>query len=197
MGDLFHDEVPDEFIDRIMAVVARAPNHIFLVLTKRPDRMLEYFADPNLSRRPEIDLWRCTIAASWAQHYYDEIPETLWPLPNLWLGVTAEDQQRANERVSLLLQIPAAVRFVSVEPMLEAVDLSSWLPSIDWVICGCETGPQARPMEVDWARSLRNECQEAGVPFFLKAMRVDGKVVKLPLLDGRIWNQVPSSPRER
>ena len=119
-------------------------------------------------------------------------PSTIpWPLPNVWIAVTAEDQQRANERVPLLLQIPAAVRFVSVEPMLETVDLSSWLPCLDWVICGCETGPQARPMEADWVRDLRDECTAAGVPFFLKAMRVDGRVVKLPELDGRKWDQVP------
>jgi len=208
MGDLFHDQVPDEFIDRIMAVVAMAQNHTFMVLTKRPTRMSQYFAGANY--RLEIERW-------------------LWPLPNLWLGVTAEDQQRANERIPVLLRIPAAVRFVSIEPMLKPVDLTKIItfvcnnpsacygnlyvsfdtlsgkyyytgPSgatikkttkLDWVICGCETGPGARPMEVDWARDLRNECQEAGVPFFLKAMQVDGKVVKLPELDGQKWDQVP------
>jgi len=195
MGDLFHEEVPTEFLDRIMAVVAMMQEHTFIALTKRPDRMLEYFADP--SRRLEIHRWWCTGGMYRAQCDHGEIPETLWPLPNLWLGITAEDQQRANERIPVLLQTPAAVRFVSVEPMLESVDLSPWLRSLDWVICGCETGPQARPMEVDWVRDLRDQCQEAGVPFFLKAMRVDGKVVKLPELDGRKWNQVPERRQQR
>jgi protein gp37 len=133
------------------------------------------------------------------------------PYPNLWLGVTVENQKRADERIPILFQIPAAVRFVSVEPMLSEMDISGqvaqrWTmgystpmsrrmglqtigvekPRIDWVICGAETGPGARPMDPDWARSLRDQCQEAGVPFFFKRDS-DGNRT----LDGEMWEQYP------
>jgi protein gp37 len=177
MGDLFHDDVPDEFIyevyHRIMFSWEKKLGHIFMVLTKRPERMAK--------------LWKPKV-----------------PLDNLWLGVTCENQQAADERIPILLQMPAAVRFVSVEPMLEPVDLSEWLKEVrycerhgqlcdegvrwendqlvckycrrpvdrmrllNWVIAGGETGPNARPMHPDWVRSLRDQCQEAGVPFFFK-----------------------------
>jgi len=186
MSDLFHKEVPDEFIDRIMAVVAMMQEHTFIVLTKRPGRMLEYFTDPN--RRLEIERWWCTGGTYRARYHYDEIPEALWPLRNCWTGVTVEDQQRANERIPVLLRIPAAVRFVSVEPMLEAVDLSPWLPSLDWVICGGETGPGARPMHRDWVRQLRGQCQAAAVPFFFKSW--GGKAADR-LVDGQEYSEFP------
>jgi len=110
----------------------------------------------------------------------DEDDTPFWPLPNVWLGVTAENQEMADKRIPILLQIPAAVRFVSVEPMLGPVDLDSYLivgtdhpgsimrKGIDWVICGGETGPDARPVHPDWVRNLRDQCQASGVPFFFK-----------------------------
>lgn len=152
MGDLFHKDVHSDWIDDVFTVMKLASHHIFLILTKRPERMKEY-----LSNAP-------------------------WNLPNVWLGVTAENQQRADERIPVLLDTPARVRFVSVEPMLEPVDLnkkecicSTWRKGhtigtyLDWVICGGETGPGSRPMHPDWVRTLQYDCQEAKVPFFFKS----------------------------
>ncbi len=127
--------------------------------------------------------------------------------PNIWLGVSVEDQKTADERIPWLLKTPAAVRFVSVEPMLSKVIMyEDWLYEfgrgfdkqdhhyhqlIDWIICGCESGPNARLMELDWARSLRDQCQEAGVPFFFKQAMIGGKLVKMPELDGKIYEEYP------
>jgi protein gp37 len=129
------------------------------------------------------------------------------PMPNIWLGVSVEDQKTADERIPILLQNPAAVRFVSYEPALGEVDISKYLitkfynkgpeyspitvKSIDWVIMGCESGPYRRPMDIDWTRSMRTQCQAANVPFFLKQMDVAGKVIKMPELDGKVWDQYP------
>ncbi|MBE3584967.1 MAG: phage Gp37/Gp68 family protein [Thermoanaerobacter sp.] len=221
MGDLFHDNVPDEYIDRVFAAMATAKQHTFLLVTKRPKRMKNYLTDQ--CRRGEIARWFSTGAIYRAQvvasGYEKRIP---WPLPNVWLGVTAENQDRADERIPVLLQIPAAVRFVSVEPMLGPVDLTripcpngcdpetycvrcchdynqndwgtvnSFEEGISWVIAGGETGPKARPCHPDWVRSLRDQCQSAGVPFFLKQMHIGGNLVKMPELDGRRWDELPS-----
>lgn len=132
---------------------------------------------------------------------------------NLYLGVSAENQQTADERIPILLQIPAAKRFVSIEPMLGPVDLkiNNWIESpdytlpstnyfpeyegIDWVIAGCESGPHRRPAKIEWFRNLKNQCVDAGVPFFLKQANgyINGKstVVKMPYLNGRQWNEMP------
>lgn len=183
MSDLFHDDVPFDFIACVFWTVAASPQHTYQVLTKRPARMLEFF------RRE-------------AQQY-----GAPWPINNIMLGVSVEDQKTADERIPILLQAPAALRFVSVEPMLGPVDLRRLDPwddfhtdaldtpdpscKIGWVICGCESGPRARPMRPDWARSLRDQCAEAGVPFFLKQMEIAGKIVKMPELDGHTWDQFP------
>lgn len=177
-GDLFHENVPDEWIDRVFAVMAFCPHHTFQVLTKRPERARDYASDP-AAPGPRVHLGR-------------------WPLPNVWIGTSIEDQATADERIPHLLATPAAVRFVSAEPLLGPVDLTEWLhdsdcdgqpledaydmclcrfnaaggfPSedrIDWVIVGGESGPGARPMHPDWARALRDQCAAAGVPFFFK-----------------------------
>ena len=162
MTDLFHDDVPFYWLDKIFDIATRADRHTFLVLTKRPERMKAYFS------RPDI----------------------IWPFKNVWLGVTAENQDQADKRIPILLQTPAAVRFVSVEPMLGSVDIRRYFRGcppgcmkdalcplecghkrkigLDWVICGGESGPGARPMHPDWARSLRYQCHAAGVPFLFK-----------------------------
>lgn len=165
MGDLFHPDVKDEWISSIFETMFWNTHHRFLVLTKRPERMLE------IVRRIE--------AGSACRYLYgDESGAELMCRPfdtefsNVWLGVTAENQRRADERIHVLLEIPAARRFVSIEPMLGPVDLSQWLGrsgGLDWVICGGETGPGARPVHPDWVRSLRDQCQMAGVPFFFKS----------------------------
>jgi protein gp37 len=197
-SDLFHENVTDEMLDRIFAVMALCPQHTFQVLTKRPERMAEYCA--TLGRHHEVD--RVSIAAkkinAFEGFWYAMKPGgKRWHLPNVWLGVSVEDQKAADARIPLLLQTPAAVRFISYEPALGPVDLedlsrifpdgSEWRfgclaandvpPSddpdfggarIDWVICGGESGPGARPMHPDWARSVRDQCVAAGVPFFFK-----------------------------
>jgi len=170
MGDLFHEDVLEEWIDQVYEVIANTPQHTFQILTKRPERMARYI--------------RIMSAA----------------LPNVWLGVTAENQEQADKRIPVLLQIPAAVRFVSVEPMLEAVVIGDLLgdayssmhggfaPGIDWVICGAETGSGARPMDLDWARDLRDQCVSAEVPFFFKRDSNGNRE-----LDGQLWEQYPEA----
>ena len=208
MGDLFHESVPDEWIDRVFAVMALCPQHTFQVLTKRSARMRAYSSDPKTPRRiyelacdmvilhriqvvlilPGMDEW---LAPAGPRVYLDK-----WPLPNVWLGVSAEDQRRADERVPDLLATPAAIRFISAEPLLglinlrririapdhhtilDALDGYAIADSIagsgqeramlDLVIVGGESGPDARPMHPDWARSLRDQCAAAGTAFFFK-----------------------------
>lgn len=141
MGDLFHEEVSVEWIDRVFSVPPVAPHHTYIILTKRPHLMQIYFQ--RLS--------------------------SFYSLKNIWLGVTVENQECAEARIPVLLQMSAAKRFVSVEPMLSDIHLShDWLRKLDWVICGAETGPRKRPMEDAWAESLREQCAAAGVPFFFK-----------------------------
>lgn len=195
MSDLFHENVPYQVIDQVFAVMAIADHHVFQVLTKRPARMVEYLKDETLTRRiiraaHQID----SRAGAW-MNADDGAGIKVLPLPNVWLGVSVEDQATADERIPLLLQTPAAVRWISAEPLLGEVDLS-WaqctcpskgdaartrhllqcpadrrphrLWSIDWVVVGGESGPGARPMHPEWARSLRDQCVSAGVPFFFK-----------------------------
>lgn len=154
MGDLFHDTVPFKLINEVFAITQIATQHTYLILTKRPKRVLEFVNWINsieIPRLPPINFM-----------HFDK---------NIWFGVTAENQQTADERIPILLQIPAAVRFVSCEPLLSEIDFSHLPESgaeLDWVIVGGESGPGARPMHPDWARSIRDQCQAAGVPFFFK-----------------------------
>lgn len=191
MSDLFHEGVADETIDRIFAVMALCPQHTFQVLTKRALRMREYVVHVT-SLRSRFTRW-AAIGAEVARAIgkAGEVPPK-WPLPNVWLGVSTEDQPRADERIPHLLATPAAVRFISAEPLLGAIDLTNldhtghqrrdgvngissiWTnnaigrPWLDWVIAGGESGPKARPSHPDWFRSLRDQCAAAGVPFFFK-----------------------------
>lgn len=203
MGDLFNDAVSFRFIDRVINAAFRAPQHTYLILTKRPDRMQHYFESCRERGIPAI---------IWMRHGL-----------KLWLGVTCENQEQADKRIPILLQIPAVTRFVSVEPMLSAVyftraaiiecpvckDGKHWtnnpVPSscfkcghvrtveskIDWCICGMESGPDRRSAQIDWIKSLKNQCVKAGIPFFLKQMEIGGKLVKMPEVDGRIWDEMP------
>lgn len=178
MSDLFHESAPDEWIDRIFAVMALCPQHVFQVLTKRPHRMLEYF-NAFGSGRVDVRASLIGLQASPIHLARTGSPVLEWsglPMPNVWLGVSVENQATADERIPLLLRTPAAVRFLSCEPLLGAInfrrvpefnriglDLTNW-----WVIAGGESGPGARPMHPDWARSLRDQCANARVPFFFK-----------------------------
>jgi len=166
-GDTFHESVPDEWIDRCFAVMALTPQHQHQVLTKRSARMREYLSK------------RCGHGSTPGHHIMhamdgisrDRWPDLQWPLPNVWLGVSVEDQVRADERIPDLLATPAAVRFLSCEPLLSELNIRHALigqSRLRWVIAGGESGPGARPMHPDWARSLRDQCADAGVPFFFK-----------------------------
>lgn len=153
MGDLFHESVKLEWLHKIFATIFKCPQHTFQILTKRAHRMLEVMNGTDGEGR-----------------FFQQ-----WPMPNVWIGVSVENQHFADERIPLLLQTPAAVRWISAEPLLGPVDLRYiWEephphgPYLDWVVCGGESGPHARPMHPDWARSLRDQCQAAGVPFFFK-----------------------------
>ena len=193
MSDLFHPMVPFEFIDKVFAVMALCPQHTFQVLTKRPERMAEYLLDSRDGLGFKTDE-RVAAAVDeiwpWKGSHKNFIEtkatglrrwSPVWPLPNVWLGTSVEDQATADERIPHLLQCPAAVRFLSVEPMLGPVDVSYALsngdtvgvrradvPTVDWVIVGGESGPGARPMHPDWVRSVRDQCIAAQVPFFFK-----------------------------
>lgn len=196
MTDLFHEAVPFEMIDRIFAVMALATEHRFLVLTKRPGRMREYLNDyvngPHRTRLYGETGWSHMRRLA-EENYGRELPRT-WPIENVWLGTSVENQKTADARIREIVYCPTPVRFLSVEPLLGPVDLSEWIHppkqgkvrmSVDpevpvgstmnivsklirWVIVGGESGPNARPMHPDWVRQIRNQCQAAGVPFFFK-----------------------------
>jgi protein gp37 len=206
MTDLFQDGIPDEFLDKCFAVCALTPHITHMFLTKRPERMGRYIV-----RAAEIikeDLFESPIARAMVAISKSrgdifpgnaalELCNTGWPLPNVWLGTSCEDQAAADKRVPFLLQTPAAVRFVSAEPLLGEIcfkrirmpePLFGWYdvdvftgdiyrhaqkvgfghPRIDWLIVGGESGSGSRPMHPDWARSLRDECKGAGASFFFK-----------------------------
>ena len=190
-ADLFHEAVPDWYVDHVWATMLLAPRHTFQVLTKRPERMLAYLTAPALYERVlrQADVRR--VSRSGLSMIGVSNPTT-HPAKWIWLGVTAEDQAAADERIPLLLQTPAAVRFVSCEPLLGPVSICA-VPdsSLDWVIVGGESGPRARAMNIQWARSVKDQCVSAGVPFFFKQAKVDGKLAKMPQLDGRTWNEMP------
>ncbi len=185
-GDTFHDAVPDAWIDKVFAVAALTPQHTHMILTKRSARMRAYLAQHDTSKVGDSITMAAFAMNSAVRGYRGQGGAATWPLPNVWLGVSVEDQTRADERIPDLLATPAAVRFISAEPLLGPVDLTSidvnaWepidsigvafgdeRPTIDWVIVGGESGPGARAMHPDWARSLRDQCAAAGVAFHFK-----------------------------
>lgn len=218
MGDLFHEDVPDAWIDRVFAVMALAPQHKFQVLTKRSARMRAYCSalvggERFISREAHLLRHPGTPTKAITQVH----DHCTGPLPNVWLGVSTEDQRRADERVPDLLATPAAVRFVSAEPLLgpidfRAIDLdggyeqvlplgAGWMDRLepgelegarlDWIIVGGESGPGARPMHPDWARSIRDQCAAAGVAFFMKQMSGPVKARMPAIPDDLIIREMP------
>ena len=191
MGDLFHEKVSFEFIDKVMAVIALCPQHTFQILTKRPERMAVYYEDTRTSA------W-----ANEATKYLGRMklspPYCLLDgnIKNLWLGTSISTQPDAEKNIPILLQIPAAVRFISIEPMLESIDLKHYLPyssvkcsayirgeklqAIDWVIIGCESGPGARLCSLADIDYAIDQCRQANVPLFLKQIPLSGKCEKDP-----------------
>ena len=189
MSDLFHKDVPDGFIDQVFAVMALASEHEFMILTKRPERMRGWFDrirnygdEKPFGRRIGEGKYIASQYSAWidAEEFYP------WPLPNVWLGVSVHDQKSADERIPILLQTPAAHRFVSQEPALGAVDFRrsthigfanrqreqgigyAEATKLHLIITGGESGPGARPMHPDWVRSIRDQCAAAGVKFVHK-----------------------------
>jgi protein gp37 len=270
MSDLFHPGVTDAMLDKIFAVMALCPQHTFQILTKRPERMLEYFNRPDRSTFSKTVTnpcaWLVWVEATkiqacskrlipgpfkWTE--FAEIDTVApWPLRNVWLGVSVEDQKTADARIPLLLQAPAAVRFISYEPALGPLNLADvrsledkdwWFTALecgdiywsdgdisdgpqhsalDWIICGGESGPGARPMQSEWAQLVRDQCIAAGVAFFFKqwgewlgAMQdgvMNGGEVTLNcsdapirvgrkyagnLLDGKVWQQFPGDDAKK
>jgi protein gp37 len=171
LSDLFHDSVPFEFVDRVFAVMALAPQHTFQVLTKRPARMRDYVVSRSDPRSFHVRMHAILMNVDSPNR-----TEFDWPLPNVWLGTSVENQHFADERIPLLLETPAAVRFISAEPLLGPVDLHSPVLEadsdgyLDWVIVGGESGPGARPMDLAWVRAIVAQCKAAGTPVFVKQL---------------------------
>jgi protein gp37 len=167
MGDLFHADVSYATFGRVRNAMSQALRHRYILLTKRAYRMAEYMA---------------------------RFQRGVWSPFHIFCGVSVEDQVRANERIpDLVHHTPAAGRFLSLEPLLGRVELREWLPLLDGVILGAETGPGARPMDPDWVRKVRDDCRAAGVPFFLK--QVDAK--RNRVLDGRTHDALPWAKGEK
>lgn len=187
MSDLFHEDVPDDFIDRVFAIMALAPQHTFQILTKRPERMKRYMescAGRVVDNVERFDRYNpgVVVKGQYARATAIRSGEA-WPLPNVWLGVSVEDQVTADERISLLLETLTAVHWVSAEPLLSRIDIRRWLKPIHqdgprtkqprgivWVVVGGETGSvkRSRPMLPAWAEDLKNQCDASAAAFFYK-----------------------------
>ncbi len=194
MTDLFADFASDEFIDQVFAVMALCPQHTFQILTKRAERMLEYFSRPGKESDVAVLIFKSFAADLRKADVEARKALKVWPLPNVWLGVSVENQEYADKRIPLLLQTPAAKRFVSYEPALGPVDFTRLRPEgltwydclegrahagpgtwsgeskLDWVIVGGESGPGARPFNIAWARNTIQQCKAAGVACFVKQL---------------------------
>ncbi len=218
MGDLFDPAITDEQIAAVFGIMAACPQHTFQVLTKRAERMQSLFARMVTGRATK---WgehagQCLPDIAWMEEalFRDDVRRSglsagsrvsQWPLPNVVLMVTVEDQAAADKRIPDLLATPAAVRGVSLEPLLGPVDISPWLhrgvdaarpgdadyDALNWVIVGADSTRGAPEMPEDWVRDLRDQCVAAGVPYFYKQRIVGGKRIELPELDGRQWKEFP------
>lgn len=188
MSDLFHAHATREFLANVFAVMSLTPQHTYQILTKRPLRMRRILSDPAFSKtvtRALLTVPAFSLLGRWP------VPEggIPWPLPNVWLGTSVEDQERAEERIPHLQDTPAAVRFLSCEPLLGPLALRELYPrpgregfrallyngsvlggNIHWVIIGGESGPGARPMQSEWAQRIVDDCRAAGVPAFVKQL---------------------------
>jgi len=178
MGDLFHEDIKFNdrmFLCQILEMIEKTPQHRYLLLTKRIERMKEFI-----------------------NFCFQETSKT----DNIWLGVTVTNQKTADERIPILLSIPAVHHWVSYEPALDFVDFSPFLyysdnienrtQKISLIVMGAESGHGARPMNIEWARSVRDQCIEVAIPFYYKqGDGDDGQWTHMPVLDGKIWNQIP------
>jgi protein gp37 len=196
MSDMFHEQVPDSAVAATFAVMAAAKQHQFQMLTKRSERMLEWFRKLKTDLKDPYKILEHCEAAAREYGVETEMPGQ-WPARNVWLGVSVEDAKR-KFRIDDLRQTPAVIRFLSAEPLLgDLGDLN--LEKIHWVIVGGESGPGSRPMDIEWARNIRNQCFEKKVAFFMKQWgQFDSDGVKHRSkketgcnLDGVDWKQWP------
>lgn len=172
LSDVFDNQTPDSWRADLWALICETPALVWLILTKRPQNTMRM------------------LPPDWGGGY-----------PNVWLGVTAEDQREVDRRLPVLCDVPAKKRFVSAEPLLGEVDLGPWLNRasclgrVSWVIAGSESlgKREGRQTEIEWARYLRDQCAAAGAAFWLKQLAVSGRIVELPELDGRVWAQRPGA----
>lgn len=170
MTDLFLEHIPNEMIDTVFAVMALSGRHTFQVLTKRHVRMRDYVTRLSKSIKP---LEQCAREIGYTFKFELEGNEHSilpWPIRNIWLGVSVEDQQRADERIPVLLQTQAAIRFLSCEPLLGPINLDNdgQLPRVDWVIVGGESGRNARSCDLDWIKNIIEKCRAHECPVFVK-----------------------------
>jgi len=215
MSDTFHEDVPVEFLIKMFAVMAATTNHFYQVLTKRPLRMVEFLS----LKSNHLKIWKTAYSLGMISIYKRNLHDKswkVWPLPNIHIGLTVCNQDEANKKIPYLLQIPAEVRFLSIEPMLGPVDLRNLDtdpelslnaltgiecmcempaqgPKLDWVIVGCESINKklGRLTKIEWIEDVVNQCVEAGVPVFVKQAGIDGKLVKMPEIMGKVWDQMP------
>lgn len=203
-GDLFVDGITDEQIAAVFGVMAACPQHRFFVLTKRAKRMERWFV---WAYDTESTWTACHAAALCHDDAADtihrrseEAPGRPWPLPNVYLGVSVSTQADADERIPHLMRCPAAVHWVSVEPMLEGIDLRKYLycgccstsaqnPCLSWCVVAAESGPRARPLNLQWVRDLQYQCEKSGTPLAFKSQ------TGYPPLDGKYYDEMPREPR--
>ena len=186
-GDLFHEEIQNEFIAAVFAIAAACPHLTFQMLTKRPGRMVEWFKWVG-SRSQMLMHESAKLYMGYKNKKRPAINTSVWPLPNVWMGVSVWDQKSADEFIPILLNTPAVIRWVSYEPALGPIDLDSEAADglhalgccerncscgnrgIDWIVAGGESGKNARPCDVAWIRSIVDQCKDAEVPVFVKQM---------------------------
>lgn len=224
MSDLHYEDLEISAIDEIYAVMYLANWHIFQTLTKRAEEMYAYLSDPQTPRR----IFAAAVAIAKSRKMITnekQLKPFTWPLPNVWVGTSVEDDENANRRIAFLLASPAAIHYLSAEPLLAPMNLlaiknvpaltantdplynaadgysfhpdlpalATFGPKLDWVIAGAESGDNARPMNEDWVRSLRDQCISGKVAFFYKQNAIDGKKIKEPELDGKRWMEFPKT----
>lgn len=216
MSDLFHEQIPDEYIAEVFAVMATADRHTYQVLSKRPERMRDLLAS-GVFRRAVAALVHDARKGCVGDLSATDLDSYLtWPLPGVWLGVSIENR-RFVDRADVLRDTPAAVRFISAEPLLGPLAAELDLHDIDWVICGGESGPKHRPIDPEWVRALRDACQATGLvccgwsrtrdaggrccgqpddegprtAFFLKQWGGVRPKANGRTLDGRTWDEMP------
>lgn len=193
MSDLFQEAVDEKYIAKVLAICELAYWHTFQILTKRPQRMRSLLSDDGFQFHVSWFAFQAIRELGLEDRRQELEPYLKKDSSNIWLGVSCEDQRTADERIPCLLRTPSALRFVSYEPALEPVSLEKltgefedgedkrtferWIDRLDWLIAGAESGPKARPSELAWFRSIRDQCRDAGVPFFLKQITERGRRV--------------------